>query len=84
MILKEIMVRLWAMTLVALEREDEARALDRLVEATIKLNPPAVTDANALNYHKDRLHQSYSDRIGYNAYVGRLVTGPKRIEASPR
>jgi predicted MPP superfamily phosphohydrolase len=85
LVLKEIMVRLYleAMTLVPLEREHEARALERLVDATIKLDPPDVSDAAALDRHRVRLRQSYSERIGYNAYVGRLVKVPKRPEPRP-
>jgi hypothetical protein len=79
-ILKEILVRLYldAMTLVPLERQDEARALERLVDVAVELNPPSSTkNSDAINNHRTRLRQSYSDRIGFNAYIGRLVKGQK-------
>lgn len=74
-LLKEVLIRLYvdAMTLVPLERADEARAIDRLVDVTAELNPPNVkTEAAVLN-HKTRLRKHYSERLGFNAYVGRLV-----------
>jgi hypothetical protein len=78
-ILKEVLVRLYldAMTLVPLERKDEARALERLVDVTADLNPPRAKGEAALNQHKTRLRQNYSDRIGFNAYIGRLMK-PKK------
>ncbi|RWI54752.1 MAG: hypothetical protein EOR16_23500 [Mesorhizobium sp.] len=80
LILKEILVRLYldAMTLVPLEREAQARAIDRLVDVTASLNPPQVKDAAALANHKSRLRQSYNERIGYNAYIGKLVRGKNK------
>lgn len=80
-VLKEIMVRLYldAMTLVPLERDDEARALERLVDVTVELNPPpGGKDPAALNNHRSRLRQSYSDRIGFNTYIGRIVKGSSK------
>jgi len=79
LILKEIMVRLYldAMTLVPLERKDESRALNHLVDVTIELNPPKRQDEAAVLTHRTRLRNSFSERIGYNAYVGRLVKPTK-------
>jgi hypothetical protein len=79
-ILKEVLVRLYldAMTLVPLERKDEARAIDRLVEVTMDLNPPKERDEAALLNHKTRLRQNFSERIGFNAYVGRLIKSAKQ------
>lgn len=81
LILKEVLVRLFldAMTLVPLERSDQARAVDRLVDVTAELNPPKVTDQAGMLNHKTRLRQSFNDRIGFNAYVGRLLR-QKRAE----
>lgn len=79
LLLKEVLVRLYvdAMTLVPLERADEARAIDRLVDVTVELNPPKAKDeAGILNY-KTKLRKNYSERIGFNAYVGRLVKPPR-------
>ncbi|WP_108461481.1 metallophosphoesterase [Devosia naphthalenivorans] len=78
-ILKEVLVRLYldSMTLVPLERGDQARAVDRLVDITAELKPPKVKDERAINSHKTRLRQGFNDKIGYNAYVGRLVRTPK-------
>lgn len=75
LILKEILVRLYldAMTLVPLERDAQARAIDRLVDVTADLNPPKVQNLAVLNGHKTRLRQSYNERIGYNAYIGKLI-----------
>jgi len=79
LLLKEVLVRLYvdAMTLVPLERADEARAIGRLVDVTVELNPPKARDeAGILNY-KTKLRKNYSERIGFNAYVGRLVKPPR-------
>lgn len=79
-ILREVLVRLSAdaMTLVPLERSDLARAVDRLVDVTAELNPPArANDDEAMNSHKTRLRQKFNDQIGFNAYVGRLVRPTK-------
>lgn len=75
LVLREILIRLYldAMTLVPLERTDEARALDRLVDVTTELNPPATKNESDLSTHKTRLRQHYSERIGFNAYIGRLI-----------
>ena len=80
LILREVLVRLYvdAMTLVPLERVDEARAIDRLVDATIELNPPARKDESALNTHRANLRQHFSNRIGFNAYVGKIVRLAKK------
>jgi Calcineurin-like phosphoesterase len=80
LILKEILVRLYmdAMTLVPLERADEARAIDRLVDVTVELNPPKAKDQSAMVNHKSRLRQNFSERIGFNTYVGRLIKAPKQ------
>lgn len=80
LILKEVLVRLYldAMTLVPLERKDEARAVERLVDVTVDLNPPKAKDEAALLNHKNRLRQNFSERIGFNAYVGRLMKPTKR------
>lgn len=74
-ILKEILVRLYvdAMTLVPLDRSDEARALERLVDVTIELDPPKSQNERAMLNHRNKLRQYYSDRIGFSAYVGKLV-----------
>ncbi len=79
LILREIIVRLYldSMTLVPLERADQARALEALVDVTIQLNPPSARDENEINRHRTRLRQNFSDRIGYNAYVGRLMKSKK-------
>jgi Calcineurin-like phosphoesterase len=78
-ILKEILVRLYmdAMTLVPLERTDVARAIDHLVEVTVELDPPKAKDQSAILNHKMRLRQNFSERIGFSAYVGRLVKPSK-------
>jgi len=77
LIIKEILVRLYldAMTLVPLERDLEARAVDQLVDVAIELKPPANNDTASIERHKSRLRQNYSDRIGFNAYIGRLIKG---------
>lgn len=79
-LLKEVLIRLYvdAMTLVPLERSDETRAIDRLVDVTAELNPPKVKSEAGMVNHKARLRKSYSERLGFNAYVGRLVKPPKR------
>lgn len=79
-LLQEILVRLYldAMTLVPLEREEEARALDKLVDLTATINPPKKdTSGDALVRHKDRLRRNYSEMIGINTYIGRRVRAPK-------
>lgn len=75
LLLKEVLVRLYvdAMTLVPLERADEKRAIDKLVDVTLELKPPSVQNEAALNNHRARLRKHFTDRIGFNAYVGRLV-----------
>jgi hypothetical protein len=80
LILKEVLVRLFldAMTLVPLERGDQARAVDRLVDVTAELNPPKTTDEGGMLNHKTRLRQNFNDRIGFNAYVGRLIKPSKK------
>lgn len=80
LLLKEVLVRLYvdAMTLVPLERADEKRAIDKLVDVTIELKPPSAQNDGALNNHKARLRKHYTDRIGFNAYVGRLVKPGKK------
>lgn len=80
LILKEVLVRLFldAMTLVPLERNDQARAVDRLVDVTAALNPPKANDEASMNKHKTRLRQNFNERIGFNAYVGRLIRPSKR------
>ncbi|MEX0408014.1 metallophosphoesterase [Aquibium sp. LZ166] len=81
LVVREILVRLYldAMTLVPLERDLEARAVDQLVDVAIQLKPPANSDTDSIERHKTRLRQTYSDRIGFNAYIGRLIKGgPKQ------
>jgi hypothetical protein len=80
LILKEVLVRLFldAMTLVPLERGDQARAVDRLVNVTAELNPPKLNDEASMNNHKSRLRQNFNDQIGFNAYVGKLVRSPSK------
>lgn len=75
LLLKEVLVRLYvdAMTLVPLERADEARAIDRLVDVTVELNPPKSKDETGILNYKTKLRKHYSEKIGFNAYVGRLV-----------
>ncbi|MER9771196.1 metallophosphoesterase [Mesorhizobium sp. M0220] len=75
LVIKEILVRLYldAMTLVPLERDLEARAVGRLVDVTIELKPPSADDLATLNHHKSRLRQSFNERIGFNAYIGRFI-----------
>jgi Calcineurin-like phosphoesterase len=75
-VLKEVVVRLYldAMTLVPLDRADESRAIDRLVDATIALNPPkGLSDISQRNRHKVRVRQDLMDKVGISAYVGKLV-----------
>lgn len=81
LVIKEILVRLYldAMTLVPLERALETRAVDQLVDVAIELKPPAKNETTSIERHKSRLRQAYSDRIGFNAYIGRLIKGsPKQ------
>ena len=75
LILKEILVRLYvdAMTLVPLERKDEARAIERLVDVTAELNPPKAKGEVPMINYKNKLRQHFNERIGFNAYVGRLI-----------
>jgi Calcineurin-like phosphoesterase len=79
-ILKEVLVRLYldAMTMVPLERTDEARAVDRLVDVTVELNPPKTKNDAEMTNHRTRLRQHFNERIGFNAYVGRLIKSGKR------
>lgn len=79
-VLKEVLVRIFvdAMTLVPLERADQARAVEHLVDVTAELNPSSRSDEAAVNSHRTRLRQGFNDRIGLNAYVGRLVKPTKR------
>jgi len=75
-ILKEIVLRLFvdAMTLVPLEREEEEKTINRLVNATIDINPPKnMKNRRILGLHKNRLRQDFMDKIGLNTYVGKLV-----------
>lgn len=80
LILREILVRLYldAMTLVPLERADEARAVERLVDVTAELNPPKIKNEASMQSHKNKLRQNFSERIGFNAYVGRLIKPKKK------
>jgi len=82
LILKEVLTRLYvdAMTLVPLERKDEARAIDRLVDVTIELKPPPTNNEAGMLTHKTRLRQYFSERIGFNAYVGRLIKSKAHTE----
>ena len=50
LVLKEVLARLYldAMTLVPLERGDQARAVEWLVDLTAELNPPKSTEGSAL------------------------------------
>ncbi len=76
LILQEIVVRLYldAMTLVPLEREDEARAVDKLVDLTASMNPPKnASSTETLKRHKDKLRQNFSETIGINTYIGRRI-----------
>jgi hypothetical protein len=82
LVIKEILVRLYldAMTLVPLDRDAEARAIDHLVDVTSDLKPPTSSDKSAVDRHKTRLRQSYSERIGFNAYIGRVIKNkPKKV-----
>ncbi len=81
LILKENIVHLYlnALTLIPIERDDQARAVEKLTDVTLELDPPQSSSnkANSEN-RKTKLRQSYSDRIGYNAYIGRLVRGQSK------
>ncbi|WKL57643.1 metallophosphoesterase [Asticcacaulis sp. ZE23SCel15] len=80
MVLKEIVVRLFAdaMTLVPLERADERKAVDSLVDATLEINPPKnLHDAARVERHKTRIRQDFVDRIGLNTYIGKMVRSRK-------
>lgn len=81
LVLQEIIVRLYldAMTLVPLEREDEARAVDKLVDLTAAIKPPKnASSSDAIRRHKDKLRRNYSEIIGLNTYIGRRIRGAKR------
>lgn len=76
MVIKEIVIRLFmdAMTLVPLERADERKAIDRLVDVTLEVHPPSDThNAMVIDRHKTRLRQDYADKIGLNTYIGKMV-----------
>lgn len=75
-VLKEIVIRLFldAMTLVPLERKDEQKAIDSLVDATLGMGKPeGIKNNEMLNVYKTRLRQDYMDKIGLNTYMGKLV-----------
>jgi len=74
LILKDILVNTYldAMTLVPLERADEARAIQRLVEVTFELHPAKSKDEASILKHKDQLSKHFNERIGLNRYLGRL------------
>lgn len=75
LILQEIIARLYldSMTLVPLERADEKRAIDKLVDLTSVIVPPAQSSADAIKRHKDRLRRNFSETIGVNTYIGRRI-----------
>lgn len=75
LIVKEILLQLYieSMTLVPLDRSEEARALERLVDVTIDINPLPSRDEAKLNNHRTKLRNAYSEKLGLNAYIGRLV-----------
>lgn len=78
LILKENLVHLYlnALTLIPIERDDQSRAVAKLADVTFELKPPRGTSNKAnIEHHKNNLRKSYSDRIGYNAYIGRLIKG---------
>lgn len=75
-VLKEIVIRLFldAMTLVPLERKDEQKAIDSLVEATVEIGKPeGIKNNDMMNVYKNKLRQDYTDKIGLNTYMGKLV-----------
>lgn len=75
-VLKEIVIRLFldAMTLVPLERKEEQKAIDSLVDATLGMGKPkGIKNNEMLNVYKTRLRQDYMDKIGLNTYMGKLV-----------
>lgn len=73
MILKEVVARLYldAMTLVPLERSEEKRGVDALVNLTAEIFPPQNTSDDAMKRHKDKLRKNFSETIGINTYIGR-------------
>lgn len=76
MVLREVVLRLYAdaMTIVPLDRADETRAIDRLVEAAIALNPiKGQSTEVSRNRHKVQVRQDLMDKVGISAYVGKLV-----------
>lgn len=81
MILKEIVARLYldALTLVPLERADESRAVDALVDLAASLNPPKSSSSEQMRIHKDRLRRQFNEDIGVNTYIGRRLKRPKAI-----
>lgn len=75
-VLKEVIVRIYldAMTLMPLERDEEARGIDRLVDLTAELIPSRSSNAENQKRHKDNLRLNFSDRIGLNTYIGRRAS----------
>ena len=80
-ILQEITLRLFvdAMSLVPLDSAEEKSAIDRLVDATIAINPPkAAQNPQRLELQKNRLRQDFREKIGLSAFVGKLVKQTKK------
>ena len=84
-VLREVIVRIYldAMTLMPLERDEEARGIDRLVDLTAELMPSNSSNAELQKRHKDRLRLSFSDRIGLNTYIGRRASA-RRLKGSKK
>lgn len=76
LVLREIVARLYidAMTLVPLERDVEARGVDKLVDLTAEIDPPkGSAKPDQMRQYKDRLRRHYSEEIGLNTYIGRRL-----------
>ncbi len=80
MVLKEVITRLYldAMTLVPLERGDESRGINVLVDLASEVYPSAHNSKpDQMKRHKDGLRRKYSEVIGINTYVGRRMLSSK-------
>ena len=80
MVLKEVITRLYldAMTLVPLERGDESRGINALVDLASEVYPSEHNSTpDQMKRHKDGLRRKYSEMIGINTYVGRRMLSSK-------
>lgn len=76
LVIKEVTLRAYidAMTLVPLEKPDETRAIDNIVDVTIELNPPDKKPTEMmLNVRKTKLRVDLMNRIGVNRYIGKVL-----------